>query len=68
MADWIMANKAWLFSGILVAVPLAIIGLLIRSRSVVQKQKSGNNSINIQGAGDVNVQLTASEEEPKDGR
>lgn len=33
MFDWIMENKEWLFSGVGVAVPLAIIGWLCSKRS-----------------------------------
>jgi hypothetical protein len=53
--DWILQNKAWLFSGLLVAVPIAIVGWILAKRSVVQKQKAGNNSVNIQGMGNTTV-------------
>lgn len=33
MLDWIRENKEWLFSGVAVAVPLAIIGWLCSKRS-----------------------------------
>ncbi len=32
MLDWIVENKEWLFSGVAVAVPLAIIGWLWSKR------------------------------------
>lgn len=32
MLDWILKNKEWLFSGVAVSVPLAIIGWLCSKR------------------------------------
>lgn len=49
--EWILKNKEWLFSGIAIAIPLAIIGWLISSRGNKQIQKSGKNSTNIQIGG-----------------
>jgi hypothetical protein len=40
MLEWIIANKDWLFSGVAVAVPLAIIGWWWSSR----KSKAGKTS------------------------
>lgn len=40
MLEWIIANKDWLFSGVAVAVPLAIIGWLWSSR----KSEAGKTS------------------------
>lgn len=48
--DWIMRNKDWLFSGIAVAIPLAIIGWVFNAKGKKQVQISGNNSTNIQVA------------------
>ena len=43
--DWIIANKEWLFSGILVAVPIALIGWLIAKRRSrpSQSQRAGDS-------------------------
>lgn len=46
--DWILDNKDWLFSGIAIAIPLAIIGWLIGKKKNSQTQNSGDNSTNIQ--------------------
>jgi len=57
MIEWIVENRIWLFSGLAVAIPLAIIGWLIArpKNKTVQKQKSGSQSINIQAGRDVNL-------------
>ena len=62
---WITENKEWLFSGIAVAVPLAVIGWFLArakrnakresEKRIEQTQKSGSGSINIQAGGDINV-------------
>lgn len=53
--EWIAENKEWLFSGIAIALPIAIIGWLIVSRKNKQIQKSGDNSTNIQVGGNLSV-------------
>lgn len=53
--DWIIANKNWLFSGVAIAVPLALLGWFITSRKNKQVQKGGKNSRNIQVGGDLNI-------------
>lgn len=55
MIEWMIENKTWLFSGLAVAVPIAILGWIIsRQRNkTVQKQKSGSRSINVQAGSDV---------------
>ncbi|WP_079200897.1 hypothetical protein [Pseudomonas sp. CC6-YY-74] len=53
--EWILKNKEWLFSGIAIAIPLAIIGWLISSRRNKQTQKSGDNSTNIQIGGSLKL-------------
>jgi hypothetical protein len=53
--EWIAENKDWLFSGIAIAIPLAIIGWLISSRRNKQVQKAGNNSTNIQVGGNLSL-------------
>ena len=53
--NWIVENKAWLFSGILIAIPLAIFGWIVGKRAIThkQKQRGGNGSVNIQADGNI---------------
>jgi len=53
--EWIIENKNWLFSGIAIAVPLAIVGWIIYSRRNKQVQKGGKNSTNIQVGGNFKI-------------
>ncbi|TAN04759.1 MAG: hypothetical protein EPN36_06815 [Rhodanobacteraceae bacterium] len=53
--DWIIANKEWLFGGVAVAVPLAIVGWLRLNHENKQIQRGGKNSTNIQVGGDMRV-------------
>lgn len=53
--NWIIANKDWLFSGVAIAMPLAIIGWVLASQKNKQIQKSGENSTNIQIGGNLNI-------------
>jgi len=53
--DWIIANKNWLFSGVAIAVPLALLGWFITCRKNKQVQKGGKNSRNIQVGGDLKI-------------
>jgi len=53
--EWITENKDWLFSGVAIAIPLAIIGWFISSRRNKQVQKGGENSTNIQVGGNLNI-------------
>ncbi len=53
--EWIIENKDWLFSGIAIAIPLAIIGWLIHKNKSKQIQKSGNNSTNVQVGKNINI-------------
>jgi hypothetical protein len=55
--NWLLANKEWLFSGLLVAVPIALIGWLFARRRAhaSQVQRSGNSSINLQAGGNINM-------------
>ena len=57
MIEWIIENKNWLFSGLAVAVPIAIIGWIIsrHKKKAVLKQRSGSHSINIQAGKNVNL-------------
>ena len=62
---WITENKEWLFSGIAVAVPLAVIGWFLArtkrnakrasQKRIEQTQKSGSGSVNIQVGGNMKV-------------
>ena len=53
--EWIIQNKEWLFSGIAIAIPLAIIDKLFSSRGNKQVQKGGDNSTNIQVDGNLKI-------------
>lgn len=53
--DWIIENKEWLFSGIAIAIPLAIAGWALSSKSRKQVQKGGKGSTNIQVGGSINI-------------
>lgn len=53
--EWIIQNKEWLFSGIAIAIPLAIIGFLFSTRGNKQVQKGGDNSTNIQVGGNLKI-------------
>ena len=53
--DWVVQNKEWLFSGIAVAIPLAIAGWFFSGKSSKQVQKGGKNSTNIQVGGNLNI-------------
>lgn len=71
MIDWIVSNKEWLFSGILIAIPIAIISLIVKNVKISQKQKSGANSTNIQIGGNFSVSNNGGkkdESESKNGR
>ena len=48
---WIIENKQWLFSGIAIAIPLAIIGWFFSNQGNKQIQKGGDSSTNIQVGG-----------------
>lgn len=53
--DWIIKNKDWLFSGVAVAIPMALIGWYFSTRGNKQSQKGGDNSTNIQVGGNLNM-------------
>ena len=55
--NWFMDNIHWLLSGIAVALPIAIISWLLARRHfrLVQKQTSGDESVNIQVGRDMSI-------------
>lgn len=53
--EWIIENKDWLFSGILVAVPLAFVGFLLSRNKLRQKQVLGKKSKGYQSGRDINI-------------
>lgn len=53
--EWISENKDWLFSGVAIALPIAIMGWFISSRKNKQIQKGGDNSTNIQVGGNLRI-------------
>jgi hypothetical protein len=53
--EWITENKDWLFSGVAIAIPLAIIGWFSSSGRNKQVQKGGENSTNIQVGESLNI-------------
>lgn len=54
MLEWLLDNKEWLFSGIAIAIPIALVGWWLSTRSN-QNQVSGNNSNNIQAGGNITI-------------
>ncbi len=65
MVDWLIANKEWVFSGVGVVIVVSIVGFIFRHKknaSVEQHQVSGKNSINVQGAGNINLSLNPTSE------
>ncbi|NRT90080.1 hypothetical protein [Clostridium beijerinckii] len=57
---WIIENADWIFSGIGVTIILIIGGLFFKKKldsKNVQTINSGNNSTNIQGGKNVNVNI-----------
>ncbi|WP_288342882.1 hypothetical protein [uncultured Roseivirga sp.] len=55
--DWIIENKEWIFSGIgvfVLGIVYAFFKKRKKSKSLKMKQKSGDNSTNIQIGGDYN--------------
>lgn len=56
MLTWLINNKEWVFSGIGVLILSTIIGFFVKQKtSTIQKQKSGDNGINIQSTGSVTI-------------
>ena len=57
MIEWLIENKEWLLSGILVSVPIACIGWYISksTNSKQQTQYSGDNSRNFQAGKNIKI-------------
>ena len=53
--DWFIENKEWLFSGVAIAIPIAIVGWFSSSKKKRQVQKGGKGSTNIQIGGSFNI-------------
>lgn len=60
--EWIIENKSWLFSGIAIAIPIAIIGWIISNKTNKQVQKGGDNSTNIQVGGNIKIKTGKKDE------
>jgi hypothetical protein len=60
MLDWLIKNREWLFSGLLVSVPLSIIGWWLSQQAShsSQRQSSGKNSTNIQIGGNAKLKTS----------
>jgi hypothetical protein len=61
--NWIIDNKEWLFSGVAVAIPLAIVAWIVSTRLSKQVQRSGKNSTNIQVGGNLAIKSNKSDEQ-----
>jgi hypothetical protein len=55
LIKFILKNSSWLFSGVLIAVPIAIISWFISKRGNTQKQIGGDSSINLQAGSSINI-------------
>jgi len=53
--DWVVQNREWLFSGLAVALPLAILGWWFSKRPNAMSQQSGDNAVNLQAQGDITI-------------
>lgn len=62
MWNWLTNNSEWIFSGIGVAVLMAIFGWIYRAKQNNQVQKSGKNSTNIQVGGNFTIKTKDSDE------
>lgn len=64
--EWIVNNRQWLFSGVLVALPISLISWLISRSKARQIQKGGRESINIQVGNDLNHHGDSKSKEDRD--
>ncbi|WP_426203861.1 hypothetical protein [Pseudomonas sp. TWP3-1] len=53
--DWLARNVEWLFSGVAIAVPLAILGFFLNKKAPRQKQVLGEKSKAYQAGRDINI-------------
>ena len=53
--NWLINNKEWLLSGVAVAIPLAVLGFLLKKKQPQQKQVIGKNSKGNQAGRDINI-------------
>lgn len=53
--DWLARNVEWLFSGVAIAVPLAILGFVSNKKAPRQKQVLGKKSEGYQAGRDINI-------------
>lgn len=53
--NWLITNKEWLFSGIAITIPLAIIGFFLNKNPPKQNQNLGNKSTGYQSGRDINI-------------
>lgn len=49
--EYFINNKEWLFSGVAIAIPIALVSWFFSSQGKKQNQKGGDNSTNIQIGG-----------------
>jgi hypothetical protein len=57
--DWVVENRQWVFSGIGVAVVVAVSRLIWRHRSEgIQEQSGGDQSMNLQAGRDIHIDST----------
>lgn len=54
-----MSNKEWLFSGVAIAIPLAVLGVVFNKGSSRQHQKIGDHSEGYQSGRDIKVERRA---------
>lgn len=59
MLDWLIQNKTWLFSGIAVSVPVALIGWILSrkkcGRNIVQRTRGKNSPVVNTNKGKVDI-------------
>jgi hypothetical protein len=55
MLEWIIENRTWLFSGVAISIPIAILGRYFSKRDSKQVQRGGDNSTNLQVGGNITI-------------
>lgn len=56
MSDWVTANATWIFSGVGIAVPIALVTWWLSRSQPSQRQRGGSQSTNLQAGGDIRIQ------------